>query len=304
MYPDDVPPDLAHLYIQERETHMTNQQIQNIALHLIGPPVWDSRMSDPRKDPDWSEFVESMKPGQLQPIIIEGPFETSPTYVRVFGGRRYAAAEDLGWETIACIVRLPSDDTTRTIDNAVENLGRKNLTSYETARTFARLREVGLTGEVIGAKFGLSKQRVSNLVKPLANLPAPILEDWKNNVAAVDTNVLGELSRLKTDDEKVKAWEDRKTEIAKRTDVKTGKVKPKVKEPAAQGLPISQRNFKEVLDFVKSKACPAKLGGDKAWVVALMNYLCSQRSSPPEGIPVPVTSAGEVPSKGKGKGKK
>jgi ParB/RepB/Spo0J family partition protein len=269
---------------------MTDQTIQNIRLPFIDPPAWDSRLSDPRKDPDWTEFVESMRPGQLQPIVVEGPNEIDGEthYLRVFGGRRFAAAQDLGWATIACIVRPPTDETTRTVDNAVENLDRKNLTSYEMARTFARLREVGMTGEAIGARFGLSKQRVSNLVTPLAKLPAPILEDWKNNVPAVDTNILKTISSLKDDDEKVKVWEARKKEIAARTDTKTGKVKPKKRQVGGgDSVSLKAAHYRTLEEFLRAKSTPATLGKAKVpkkWAYQLMCYLVGANDTPPDGI--------------------
>jgi len=271
---------------------MNNETIQDIPLELIDAPPWDSRLTID-KDEDLKEMVDSLRErGQLQPIIVEGP-TVDNRYVRVFGGRRFAAASVLGWTSIGAIVREPTDGTTRLIDNATENMKRKDLTSYEQARTFAKLREIGMSGDDIGVKFGLSKQRVSNLVVPLAKLPAPILEDWKNNIPAVDTKVLRHLASLKEGpDEMVRQWEARKKEYEARTDIETGKVTRK-KSKAGKGkggsdsVNLNTAHYRALEAFFRDKKVPAKLGKDKVpkqWAYVLMSYLVGAVDMPPEGI--------------------
>ncbi len=278
---------------KEKDTNMeTTETIQEIPLTLIDAPAWDSRLIETEKDETLQELADALREsGQLQPIIVEGP-TAEDRYVRVFGGRRQAAASLLGWTSIKAIVRPSTDDTRRIVDNATENMKRKDLTSYEQARTFAKLREVGMSGDDIGAKFGLSKSRVQNLVVPLAKLPDPILEDWKNNVPAVDTKELRRISALKDSDEMIRQWEARKKDYEARTNPETGKVKRK-KSPKGKGkggsnsVSLKQAHYHIVEEFLRDKKTPATLGKAKVpkkWAYVFMCYLVGAADVPPDGI--------------------
>ncbi len=263
--------------------------IQEIPIVLIDAPPWDSRLVT--EDDGFNEMVDSLRErGQLQPIVVEGP-TTEERYVRVFGGRRQAAAAVLGWTTLKAIVRAPTDESTRIMDNATENMRRKNLTSFEQARTLAKLRELGLKQEEIGKRFGISPERVKNLIRPLAKLPAPILEDWKSDIPAVDTKELARISALKDEDEMVRQWEARKKDYAARTNPETGKVKRKSSKGkdkrGSTSVSLKQANYRVLEAFLRDKKTPAKLGKDKVpktWAYKLMCFLVGSAAFPPEGI--------------------
>lgn len=90
-------------------------------------------------------------------------------YRVVYGGRRCAAAEQLGLEKIPCIV-LDGDDPDLLLRQLIENLQRQDLNDIEQARAFARLRarlveEHGRLpehelDEAVGAAVGLSGRTV------------------------------------------------------------------------------------------------------------------------------------------------
>ncbi len=75
--------------------------------------------------------------GLLQPlgVIALG----SGRYRVVYGGRRRAAAEQLGLERVPCIV-LDSDDPDLLLRQLIENVQRQDLNDLEQARAYARLR--------------------------------------------------------------------------------------------------------------------------------------------------------------------
>lgn len=105
--------------------------------------------------------------GLLQPLGVVSI--GGGRYRVVYGGRRRAAAEQLGLEKIPCIV-LDGDDPDLLLRQLIENLQRQDLNDIEQARAFARLRarlveEHGRLpdhelDEAVGAAVGLSGRTV------------------------------------------------------------------------------------------------------------------------------------------------
>ncbi|MCS6887197.1 ParB/RepB/Spo0J family partition protein [Chloroflexus sp.] len=76
--------------------------------------------------------------GLLQPIGVTPA--GNGRYRVVYGGRRRAAAIQLGLSKVPCIV-LDSDDPDLLLRQLIENVQRQDLNDIEQARAFARLRE-------------------------------------------------------------------------------------------------------------------------------------------------------------------
>jgi ParB family chromosome partitioning protein len=105
--------------------------------------------------------------GMLQPLgvvcVSEGRYQV------IYGGRRYAAALELGLEKVPCIL-LDADDPNLLLRQLTENVQRQDLNDMEQARAFARLRShfVETRGrvpeqeldEAVGQMVGLSGRTV------------------------------------------------------------------------------------------------------------------------------------------------
>lgn len=115
--------------------------------------------------------------GLLQPLGVVST--GGGRYRVVYGGRRRAAAEQLGLEKVPCIV-LDVDDPDLLLRQLIENVQRQDLNDVEQARAYARLRSriVEERGklpeneldEAVGAAVGLSGRTVRRYVS-LLDLP-------------------------------------------------------------------------------------------------------------------------------------
>ena len=271
-----------------------------ILISSIDPPTWNSRVTDAEKDKSEAaaiaELATSLKTnGQLQPIEVEGPTNNG-RYILVFGTRRKAAAKVAGWTEIEATINPVSTLSQRMARNGIENLRRKSLTAYEEARTFAELRKVGLKNEEIGANFGISPQKVSNLASRLENLPAPIVEEWKNQNPAATDAFLAELQSNKnypTAEKKMQRWDERVAEMAEEEAAgkkagKRGKGKDKADAggTGSAGFPVSQKRLGHVVAALSNvKGSPDLTTDTRNWARALVAFIIQGRETPPTGIP-------------------
>lgn len=134
-----------------------------IPLELIDRPAVSDRLEITEEEID--EMAESIKQRtQLSAIQVN---EGNGRFEIVFGDRRFLAIKKLGWPTIKAVVRKYSKEDV-IIDRATENLGRKNLSVIEEARSCLRLHDAaGLSWDQIGKRVGVSggviKRRVALL---------------------------------------------------------------------------------------------------------------------------------------------
>lgn len=138
-------------------------------LLYLDPRQLESDPDGVREDPgDVAGLAATIaEQGLLQPVGVVSV--GGGRYRVVYGGRRRAAAEQLGLEKIPCIV-LDSDDPDLLLRQLIENLQRQDLNDIEQARAFARLRarlveERGRLpdhelDEAVGAAVGLSGRTV------------------------------------------------------------------------------------------------------------------------------------------------
>ncbi len=115
--------------------------------------------------------------GLLQPLgVVDAG---GGRYRVVYGGRRRAAAVQLGLERVPCIV-LDSDDPDLLLRQLIENVQRQDLNDVEQARAYARLRARiveergklpdGELDEAVGRAVGLSGRTVRRYLS-LLDLP-------------------------------------------------------------------------------------------------------------------------------------
>ncbi|MBA7495807.1 Nucleoid occlusion protein [subsurface metagenome] len=115
-----------------------------------------------------SELRESIKEqGLLQPLVVT---PRGDRFEIVAGDRRFLAVRSLGWDLVPCAVRK-TDEASRVVLRAVENLQRVNLTPIEEAKIFEGLhtkKGMSLTdiGKAVGKARGSVARRILMLEMP------------------------------------------------------------------------------------------------------------------------------------------
>ena len=119
------------------------------------------------------ELADSIKvQGVLQPIVVRPGKEGR--FVLILGERRWRATRLAGKTTIPVIVKRVSSQQAAEM-TLVENLQREDLNCIEQAAAFANLStEFKLTQEEIGARAGVSREKVSNFMR-LLTLPEGVI---------------------------------------------------------------------------------------------------------------------------------
>lgn len=105
------------------------------------------------------------KHGLLQPI---GVVADGSEYHVVYGDRRLAAVQKLGWTEIPA--RVLGDPKNAMLLAITENLQRRDLNPVEEARAFRRVIDTGMTGAALARAIGKSEGYVSNKLR-LEKLP-------------------------------------------------------------------------------------------------------------------------------------
>lgn len=129
-----------------------------------------------------SLLIESIRhEGIKVPIaVIEVPGEDNLYYIRS-GFHRVEAVKFLKWRSIPAIV-LPVDtpEEDEYWINIIENTARKNLSTYEVAKSAQNMRDrFGIDYRSFAQKAGYSDKYIDNLLRTIDRLPDPILERWK-----------------------------------------------------------------------------------------------------------------------------
>ena len=137
--------------------------MQEIPIDLIDDNPFNSRMNYPEKN------LEAMKSSLAQVGILNAikVRRMNDRYQIVYGHTRLKAARALSWDRIRAEVCDISDHQMCQL-SLIENVARDDLSDYEKAVAFSRLKEqFGRTCEEIGKDLGLSKQHVSNYIRML-----------------------------------------------------------------------------------------------------------------------------------------
>jgi ParB/RepB/Spo0J family partition protein len=267
-----------------------------VPLNLIDDPAWNSRIvktgtAAKKEEEKITELARSLESeGQLTPVELEA--KDNGRFELVFGSRRRRAANILKWAEIKATVRPASNASERIVRNIVENEQRENLTTYEQARAYSQLRDLGLKNQDIAAKLGKSQSHVSNLSSAFKNLPDPIKVEWQagHPVATFDNlRTLANKEEFKTPEAQVRKWDDMVNESAEREASgekagKRGKGK-KNKEKSSASFSLVQANLKAALDLLGSrKNADVKIGGTYKWGHEFASWLIGARKSPPDDL--------------------
>src|SRR5690348_11560903 len=122
---------LARVNPQPKENDPMSERMIPVASIL--DPEWNSRLwtesADEKKETE--DLAATMeKDGQLQAIEVEET-DVNGQFLLVIGSRRLRAAKLLQWTDIRANVNKASDTSTRVVRNILENVKRKDLSSYE-----------------------------------------------------------------------------------------------------------------------------------------------------------------------------
>ncbi len=270
-----------------------NTETRMVPLALIDPPKFNSRLikngklakDDDTKVEQMAAEFNDPKVGQEQPIQVEE--KTDGRFELIFGSRRLRAAHKAGWKEIRADIKAPSPDADKAYRNIVENVSRENLTTFETARAAATLRDLGLKNPEIGNLMHVSGSHVSNLQTAYSNLPAPVRKDWEAGHPVATVQTMADIARKgKDDDAKVQLWDETVAAAAKE-DRKPGKRGKGKKGPSSSaGFPVSQKRLGYVIEALSSKKATPELTDDlRKWGKALLDFVVSGRENPPGGIP-------------------
>ena len=134
--------------------------ITNVSVNTIF-----NHVNNPRKDlGDLSELAESIKKnGILQPLTVVPENEM---YKVVIGHRRLEAARQAGLEEVPCIVEELGEDAQLNV-MMMENMMRENLTTYEEAKGFQLMLDLGKSVEEVAGETGFSQSTIRNRTKLL-----------------------------------------------------------------------------------------------------------------------------------------
>lgn len=167
---------------------------------------------------------EIKRHGQLQPIIVTqiGSGIKKP-FALIAGFRRFEALRQLGKKEAYVRVYSPKAEKEEKrhaellLINAIENLSREQLTTYEQAAQMTRLAEGGLkppaisrylTAAITGEnKSGFSETHVSNLISCFTKLHPQLLSKWREN--KIPLRVLNKVKLIQPADEQLDTQEIR-----------------------------------------------------------------------------------------------
>jgi ParB family chromosome partitioning protein len=144
--------------------------------------------------------------GLIQPITVRR-LPDDDSYMVVAGERRLRAFQLLERQTIPAIISTGSADEIALI----ENLQREDLKPLEEAEALEALRQQhGYTQEELARIVSKAKSTISELLS-LNELPAPIKAEVRTSELPVSKSVLIEITRLKSEPEQLKLWDQVKT---------------------------------------------------------------------------------------------
>ena len=178
------------------------------------------------------------KHGLIQPIAVTNDPDEPDRFIVVAGERRFRAFQKLGKETIPAIQTAGATDEIALI----ENIQRENLHPIEEARALANLIEKhGYRQEDAAEVIGKSRPTVNELLR-LTSLPSLIQEECRT--FDIPKSVLVALSRMRSEEEQLSAWQEAKrggmtVQTAKAVKKRTH-TEPNKKSPASK----SGRNWK------------------------------------------------------------
>jgi len=168
--------------------------------------------------------------GMFTPLVIMALEKTPGKYTVISGERRYRAQQALGATKVEAKV-FTGTHTEAVLLNIVENEARHDLTSYELATSFLKLKHMNMSGAKVAAELvasgrpGFSIGYINNLTGALDALCPEALDVWKDNEGWMTTDLINKLKGMNHEEQAALLEEVRKAGGYKREKKDSG---PKV----------------------------------------------------------------------------
>jgi ParB/RepB/Spo0J family partition protein len=157
---------LQHAHV--RRTKRRDPRAGFIRLDLIDPDP-DQPRSVRTDTEEFFGLVDSVRRHDVISPITVRYITATERYQIITGERRYRAAKAAGREEIPALVR-DVDDTSRAVEQLVENLQREDMNPVEEARALHRLVATGKTQAEVAHELGKSKTYISRMMTILEEL--------------------------------------------------------------------------------------------------------------------------------------
>ena len=159
---------------------------------------------------DLTELKASLQQnGLLQPLLVAPSSHQPGCFLLIAGERRFTAAQELGWKTVAAMVR-DVEEHERLLLQLTENLLRQDLSALEEALGYQRLlQEQEWTQEQIAQRLGKSQPTINQTLK-LLSLSEAIRQDYQTSDKAaleVSKSLLLEIAKVHSDEVQWRLWE-------------------------------------------------------------------------------------------------
>ena len=160
--------------------HRGDRHVETVEVPLGN--ISKARIRNSRQDDSEEEFrrlVESIsREGLLNPVTVQRDPHIEGRYILLAGSRRLHAAAELGWQTIRASVVECDGQCDAHMVNLLENLGRRDLGTWELASALEHMQRLGLSVNDLAQRTGYTEQHVYQLLSFL-KVPLPIVEAWR-----------------------------------------------------------------------------------------------------------------------------
>lgn len=195
--------------------------VQSIPVNQIADPVWNSRVTPEDKEV-FAKFSESIKLDGIRTPLKVRATRDGKTFTLIYGSRRLRAAREVGLTSVPAIVEPPIPEGAGTqdlldqmVENARENLARRDLSPYEQARTFSELRKAGMKLADVSSRVGVTPAHVSNLATIYTQADPIVITEWSKGNPAATTGFLRDLvSKEKDGPKQVLLFREREKQLA------------------------------------------------------------------------------------------
>ena len=166
--------EVSRLHRGDRHVETVDIPLENISKARIR----NSRQDD--SEEDFRRLVETIsREGMLNPITVQRDPHLEGRYILLAGSRRLHAAAELGWRTIRASVVECEGPCDAHMVNLLENLGRRDLSTWELASSLEHMQGLGLSANELAQRTGYTAQHVYLLLSYL-KMPFPIVEAWRH----------------------------------------------------------------------------------------------------------------------------
>ena len=161
---------------QAEEIHRqlaTGEHVVSIAPDLIDPSPIRDRIEDPNA-PEEIQFREEIAgDGQKIPVLLRPHPDIPGRFLTVYGHRRIAALRAIGKAVLAIVKDLSYQEAL--VEQGRENNARRDTSFIERALYAKRLRQAGLTDQLIATSLSVTRSLVTTTITIADNVPEDLI---------------------------------------------------------------------------------------------------------------------------------